>query len=1008
MSLVESDVSIKAIKSAVSSQHTHENKDLLDSLVSDGSSSKYLGADGQYHDAPANFSTDAFIESFNQDGTVKASKDGEGKLKLDTDNTFADGVDGKVVGSIEPTNVSSHQVDLNIKKVGVKTGEVTDASLKHLTTGSGVSVEVDEDEITIGLLPNEEPLSSKMDKVPSASPSNFLIVDENGQAVDGGYKASDFAGKTSFNSHVSNSDIHVTAQDKLNWNAKQAPLTVPQVVAVNSGVSAAKVAEYDELGTSKLSVSGHPVSKNVVTDGSGNIVTEDKPNLSLKIDKVVGALNNRVPAFNTEGGLKDSGLILGAFPSNQTVFEYVSNTIVSSVGGSIYQGTFTYFGTRLQVESIGEPVVDPVTGLSTAIIYDGLLGDFTGLYKGVYEDGSWEWSPVEPAPTGGFWFEVEYSLVSTPVSAARVVVRMDGVNPAALDVRLDSLPALDNISIGLDSLGKISLKTRRLSSGKDVLNSVTADNLAYEFTDEEGTDTSKTIKEKIDEILPEIPSDTTNKFLGFNEEGIPVWAEVKMNPDEVTLDLNEEDKLTVLKVPNKLTVEGVEFDGSEAKSITVLPTQVTKTVYVDKDRTDSYAELGTIYKPFKTIQSAINYVVSLNYDEYVNIEINNGIYDESIILENSALKYVVLTGKGYVCINPLTEGANSLQSVANNNNLFALHLRNIVLSKPVVITGVSGTTGFVDVVLNGVSFNGTASMDISCINNITFKQCHSECDVRLENVNYCDVEASQFQGNLTIVADGTADVPGNGGNFTLVASALTLLGTPTYLPSNGLTITLALTGCRWGLNVPVTVPFGTTIYAYFTFLRGATTNNGNVFLRGGSTFENYVAGTGTLDITGNNSKFQYFDKTDTDLESADVESAIKELNQIIGEINQIQNVDNSSYFEAGGNVNNHIVDVDSQQSLFKQLSTDFELSRTRNYSFGGGTSDLATIKLKTNGSGTSYNDNLEIEVSSTASVGTTENYIFDGNTASTNENKVARMKELQDAVDTIADMLGVL
>ena len=70
-------------------------------------------------------------------------------------------------------------------------------------------------------------------------------------------------------------------------------------------------------------------------------------------------------------------MILGAFPSNQTVFEYVSNTIVSSVGGSIYQGTFTYFGTHLQVESIGEPVVDPVTGLSTAIIYDGLLGDFT-------------------------------------------------------------------------------------------------------------------------------------------------------------------------------------------------------------------------------------------------------------------------------------------------------------------------------------------------------------------------------------------------------------------------------------------------------------------------------------------------------------------------------------------------------------------------------------------------------------------------------------------------------
>lgn len=124
--------------------------------------------------------------------------------------------------------------------------------------------------------------------------------------------------------------------------------------------------------------------------------------------------------------------------------------------------------------------------------------------------------------------------------------------------------------------------------------------------------------------------------------------------------------------------------------------------------------------------------------------------------------------------------------------------------------------------------------------------------------------------------------------------------------------------------------------------------------------------------------------------------------------NRIQNVDNSSYFEAGGNINNHIVDAGSQESLFKQLSTAFEFSRTRNYSFGGGTSDLATIKFRTYGSGAEYNDRLDIEVSSTAITGTTENYIFDGNTASTNENKVVRKKELQDAIDTIADLLGVL
>ena len=65
---------------------------------------------------------------------------------------------------------------------------------------------------------------------------------------------------------------------------------------------------------------GIQFQKNVVTDESGNIVTEDKPNLSLKIDKVVGALNNRVPAFNIEGGLKDSGIDSWCFPIKSNSF----------------------------------------------------------------------------------------------------------------------------------------------------------------------------------------------------------------------------------------------------------------------------------------------------------------------------------------------------------------------------------------------------------------------------------------------------------------------------------------------------------------------------------------------------------------------------------------------------------------------------------------------------------------------------------------------------------------
>lgn len=307
-----------------------------------------------------------------------------------------------------------------------------------------------------------------------------------------------------------------------------------------------------------------------------------------------------------------------------------------------------------------------------------------------------------------------------------------------------------------------------------------------------------------------------------------------------------------------------------------LPSYPTKTIYVDKNRTDAYTEDGTILTPYKTITSAIAYVISLNYDGYINIEINNGIYAETITLENEALKYIVLTGKGYVAINPAS--GNALQSTANNTNLFALHINNIIFSKPVVLTGVNGTTAFTDVMFNNVKFNETGTITASCINNLSFTNgCYDECDIALNNVNYVYQQGSQLQGNLSITSDSTENVPSQGLGSTLMVDSITLLGSPTYTIVGTGTITLAVTGSRWGVNSAVSVPAGVTIYAYNTFLRGTHTNNGAIVLRSGSTIESYVAGTGTLTITGNDSKFQYYNNSVSGLTATNVNSAIDEV-----------------------------------------------------------------------------------------------------------------------------------
>ena len=50
---------------------------------------------------------------------------------------------------------------------------------------------------------------------------------------------------TGYDTHVSDTDIHVTASDKQTWNGKQDGLSQTQLAAVNSGITGAKVTGYD-------------------------------------------------------------------------------------------------------------------------------------------------------------------------------------------------------------------------------------------------------------------------------------------------------------------------------------------------------------------------------------------------------------------------------------------------------------------------------------------------------------------------------------------------------------------------------------------------------------------------------------------------------------------------------------------------------------------------------------------------------------------------------------------
>ena len=560
--VVESTVPIKAIKSAVAVQHSHENKELLDSLTDTGSPENYLGEDGLYHEVPALFDTDAFLESFNQeDGNVKGSKDGEGKLILNTENTFAEETDDKVVGSVGFSQVSVKQVDVEITKVDVNTGDTSEADLKAIKATSGVTVGFDGEALTVGLATTEAPFINKMDKKPTAVAEKIAVFGSGGdvgQVVEGLKAITDLATKQEFDDHAADEEIHVTQAKQDTWDAKQDAFNPIQMQAVNSGITSTKVAEFDALKTTKQSIAGNTPSQNVVTDASGNIVTESKPDLTVKMDKVPTAVQHRVATFNPVGQVQDSNITLGVFSPFTTVREYIDTAIISNIGGSSYQGTFTFFGTIAMVEMASEAQDGDI-----AIAFDGSYTAtqviFTELFRGDRVDGDWEWNPVSPAPAGGAWFEVDNMLMTSPVVSGRGIVKMDGINPTAIDIRPSTSIPFDDVTIGLDSNGYLSFKLKTLGSGKQVLGATTSDQIVYEFTSESGSDTSKTIKEVVDD---KIGDDDPRLSDARPSSDVSAWAKSPTKPTYAVEDITGLQDALDSKAPQATTYTKTEVDNA--------------------------------------------------------------------------------------------------------------------------------------------------------------------------------------------------------------------------------------------------------------------------------------------------------------------------------------------------------------------------------------------------------------------------------------------------------------
>lgn len=289
-------------------------------------------------------------------------------------------------------------------------------------------------------------------------------------------------------------------------------------------------------------------------------------------------------------------------------------------------------------------------------------------------------------------------------------------------------------------------------------------------------------------------------------------------------------------VGNQILSGSLIFSGSIDTQTLSYAGGVGHMMMIDTNRTDTYTEIGSTDKPFKTLSSAItaaNIANPTGTDPYTFVMMGCNI-NENIDFGGTNFNFITLATTCRTVFN-------GTLTIDDNPNLKQLIIRNLEFAQPVSITGDGTDEQMNDLSFYNVSFADT--LNINRVNSLALWDVYSSAAINITNLNYLYVGGGQVTGDITIVADSTLPLPSNGLNpgiaviFDLICNNLILTrgGTSTYVlqPHN----------TRIGLNAGnYTIPTGFTVSAQGSTFRGTWTNNGSFTLRNSST-DNAVGGT---------------------------------------------------------------------------------------------------------------------------------------------------------------------
>ncbi len=342
--------------------------------------------------------------------------------------------------------------------------------------------------------------------------------------------------------------------------------------------------------------------------------------------------------------------------------------------------------------------------------------------------------------------------------------------------------------------------------------------------------------EHIDDATP----DTTEEILS-----LIVASGSHTHDNKLVLDANTESFTSALKT---------SYDAE-------IVSPVTRLLYTDKNRTDTYLEDGSAEKPFKTLAAALSRAeqdtdrASVPY----SILLSSGTYAEEINLNGRGFFSLTFAAQGRVAIVPVA--GNAVTADTGVSSLQDLHFYGIEFGKPIVITGDGTANQFKNVNFRDCSFAGLADVALTCMNSVALWDIYCEKAVTLSNVNYLAITGGQIQGVFSMGMDSANTAPSSG-----VEGGANLFN----LRANDIALTVAGAGALWSMFTyncvfgkslgEYTIPASCSLALHNSLFRGKWTNNGGMSLRNSQMMDHPVLGTAPT-FTANRSSYTAYTPT---------------------------------------------------------------------------------------------------------------------------------------------------